>query len=150
MTASLLANVMFPAFHAAWMPILSPLILLVLTVETGVLWSLNRSLSFLLALGCVVAMNAVSYLAGFLVSPLMFNPWRADVDHLYGTQIGQEVFVYSLYSLAVAFVLSWMIEACAVFPFRKRLGIARAGRSIGLANLASYVCLFLVLRVWFS
>lgn len=118
---------------------------LVVPIEVGCFIAFQRSVAgFWASLGLIVLANAISVVAGYILMifvpvPAGFTMHESQPQYLRGVIIG----------FVVAFFLSWLIEYSVVRLFRRRFAFVQLGRTMGIANAASYVVVFLAM-LWHS
>jgi len=118
---------------------------LVVPIEVGCFIAFQRSVAgFWASLGLIALSNAVSVVAGYIIMavvpvPAGFAEHEALPPYFRGIIVG----------FVAAFFLSWLIEYSVVRLFRRRFAFIRLGRTMGVANAASYVVVFLAM-LWRS
>lgn len=153
----LVANVIFHAFQAAYMSwvFLLPLTLLVVLAEAMILWGFNRGASPWALLACALEMNIASWFVGFWFSPMLFIDSGFVVVHPDEHDIGilepdPDWLRLAQYSFLQAGILSAVVEAAILWPFRKLAHLRRVMVPVVLGNLISYVMLFLGFTAMFG
>jgi hypothetical protein len=141
----LVANVIFPAFHApyvAWF-FAVPLGLMVLAVEGLVLGASNRGAHPGIVAACVVGMNVASWFVGLFVTPYLLVGGGLEVDDQGLVRPGPgfarlcgEVFVQ-------AGVLSVVVEGALLVATRRWTGLHRVWLPLAIGNAATYFVLAL-------
>lgn len=144
----LVANVIFPAFVAAYLSwlVLAPLALVVLAAEGGILRAYNRAASLRAIIACVLGMNAASYMVGCWLSPRLYVGSGLVVvnpdEHGFGVlDRGPRWQRLARYSFLQAGVVSAIVEVAALLPVRKRAGLRHIIVPVVLGNCLSYTLL---------
>jgi hypothetical protein len=141
------ANVVFPAFHAPYYAgLLPPAVVATLLVECSVMCGLNRPCKVPAVCLAVAASNLVSWLAGYLVVPLLFVGDGYGWEYLDGGGAilthGRHWDWYASWAFLQACVLSIAIEYAALLAMHRWVPLRRRFLGVLVGNLASYAVLF--------
>jgi hypothetical protein len=146
----LVSNMIFPAFHAAYLSwlMLLPLGILVLVAEATILWSFNREANWWAAWVCALVMNFASGLVGVPLAPMLvvgsgFVPFPPGEEESGGYDRGPDWSRLARYSFLQAGIVSAVVEVAVLWPLRRLTQIRRILVPVVLGNLVSYVVLFL-------
>lgn len=142
-------NIIIHAFQAPYMGLcLIPwLILIVLAIESSALWLWNRHASIGAVVGCVGVMNLVSYLAGFIFSPLLLIDSgliiaEPDEDGYRFPLYGPRWQMLARLAFLQAWAVSTLIEMLVLLAVRQYSGIRRVIAPVIIGNSLSYALLF--------
>jgi hypothetical protein len=139
-----LANVIL-AYHAPYvMAVL--LCFIVLPIEYFVFWLFQRRRPFssLKIFGQIILANIISLIAGVIISafiPSLGTMWQGGMstDYLWGIYFG---YIF-------AFFISWYVEYHVMSLLNKKTPFPNLTKTIGYANMASYVVLYIITIVPF-
>jgi hypothetical protein len=118
---------------------------LVIPIETAVLFWIQRpKVAFAPSLGLIVLANVVSCIAGYVITALIpvpsgFTTHESRPEYFRGIVIG----------FVAAFLLSWLIEHWVVSRFHRRFAFHDLRRATCLANLASYIAVFIAMMAFY-
>jgi hypothetical protein len=118
---------------------------LVVPIEVACFLAFQRGIvGFWASLGLIVLANAVSLAVGFMIARFVPVP-QGFASH----ESRPEYFHGVIIAFVAAFFLSWLIEYGVIRLFRRRFAFYHLSRTMGIANLASYLAVFAAM-MWLS
>ena len=152
---TVLANVIFPAFTAPYMPafLFPPVVLAVLSIEAAVFRRLNRTHAWGGIVGTVLFINGVSGIVGFMLAGILPSGLEPVVlgkgaNRFTTLQPGPRFGTYAVLGTLLAFLLSILFEWGLLRVSRWGMQFDRPFATVALANVASYATLILAGLVW--
>lgn len=150
-----LANVIFPAFATPYVygmlfPVAS---IAAVTTEVIVFRLINRELPWIRIVGIVVLVNVVSAILGFAIAAALPSGLEPTMlgegeNRFQSIAPGPKYATYAMFGWLLAFALSVVIESGIVKMCFECTALRRPFVTVGLANIASYVTLFLIALMW--
>ncbi|MFO1522459.1 MAG: hypothetical protein U1G05_10540 [Kiritimatiellia bacterium] len=152
---TVIANVIFPAFTAPYMPafLFPPVVLAVLLIEAAVFRRLNRTHAWGGIVGTVLYINGVSGIVGFMLAGMLPSGLEPVILGEGANQFttfrpGPRFETYAVLGILLAFLLSILFEWGLLRVSKWGRQFDRPFATVALANVASYATLILAGLVW--